>query len=88
MQIVVLDGRTLNPGDNPWTLLKPLGDLGIYEQSSPAEALERARNADIIITNKVSITKPMMDQLPQLQYITVTATGVNVVDLDSATQKC
>lgn len=87
MQIVVLDGRTLNPGDNPWTLLKPLGNLEIYEQSSPEEALVRSRNADILITNKVSITKAMIDQLPQLKYITVTATGVNVVDLDSADQR-
>jgi len=87
MRIVVLDGRTLNPGDNPWTVLKPLGHLEVYDQSSPEEALERARNADILITNKVFVTKAMMDQLPRLQYITVTATGVNVVDLESAGQR-
>jgi len=77
----------MNPGDNPWTLLKPLGHLEVYEQSNAEQAQERSKGADILITNKVEIGEALLEALPSLQYITVTATGVNVVDLDATSKR-
>jgi glycerate dehydrogenase len=80
MKIVVLDGYTLNPGDNPWTELERLGELTVYERTSPAQVVERARPAGILLTNKAPVTREFLDELPNLRYIGVLATGYNNVD--------
>ena len=84
MKIVVLDGYTLNPGDNPWKPIEDLGDLTVYERTSVDKIIERSREADIIITNKTPITKAALQQLDKLKYIVVIATGYNIVDVASA----
>lgn len=87
MTIVVLDGYVANPGDLSWDGLKELGVLTVYERTSPDEVLERAQGAQVITTNKVLITAELMDQLPELQYIGVLATGYNVVDIPAARKR-
>jgi len=57
MRLVVLDGHTLNPGDLSWTELQSLGDCAIYDRTFPAETLERAQGAGILLTNKTVLTK-------------------------------
>ncbi len=84
MKIVVLDGYAANPGDLSWDGLRELGELTVYERTSPEEVLERAQGAQVILTNKVLITADLMDQLPELRYIGVLATGYNVVDIPAA----
>lgn len=84
MKIVVLDGYALNPGDLSWTGMEALGDLTVYERTSPSEVLERSAGAEVLITNKTVITAEHMAALPQLKYIGVLATGYNVVDIDEA----
>lgn len=84
MKIVVLDGYSLNPGDLSWNELKALGDCVIYDRTSPAELEERAKDAEVILTNKVIINADDMVKLPALKYIGVLATGYNVVDIDAA----
>jgi hypothetical protein len=51
MKIVILDGWTVNPGDNPWDELARFGELVIYERTGPGEIVARAQDADIILTN-------------------------------------
>ena len=87
MKIVVLDGYTLNPGDLNWDALKALGDVEIYERSNPAEVLERATGADILLTNKTPLGKDILEQLPVVKFISLLATGYNVVDVQFAKQK-
>lgn len=84
MKIVVLDGYALNPGDLSWTGMEALGELTVYERTSPSEVLERSAGAEVLITNKTDITAEHMAALPQLKYIGVLATGYNVVDIDEA----
>ncbi len=86
MHIVVLDAYTLNPGDLDWERLQKLGSCHIYDRTHPEEVVERAKLADIILTNKVAITADMLRQLPALKYIGVMATGYNIVDLKAAIQ--
>jgi glycerate dehydrogenase len=84
MNIVVLDGFTLNPGDLSWDELIALGHCQIYDRSAPPEVLSRAAEADIILTNKVPLSRADIEALPRLQYIGILATGTNVVDLEAA----
>jgi glycerate dehydrogenase len=49
MKMVVLDGYTLNPGDNPWDRLYELGELAVYERSADAEVIGRCQGAEIIL---------------------------------------
>lgn len=87
MQIIVLDGHTLNPGDLSWEALKKLGNLQVYERTQPSEIVERVGNAEIVLTNKVLLNRNILQQLPHLKYIGVTATGYNIVDMDYARQQ-
>ena len=84
MKIIVLDGYGLNPGDLTWKGSEELGELTVYDRTSPSELLERAAGAEALVTNKTLITSENMDALPDLKYIGVLATGYNVVDIDAA----
>lgn len=85
--IVVLDGYTLNPGDMSWDALKKLGNCTIYDRTAPADVVERCKDADIVLTNKVPMREVEMSQLPRLRYIGVLATGYNIVDTVAAASR-
>ena len=87
MKIVILDGYTANPGDLSWQELEKLGSVTVYERTKPSETVARAADADIVLTNKVIISKEVIGQLPQLKYIGVLATGYNVVDIKAAHER-
>ena len=84
MNIVVLDGHTLNPGDLRWDELQALGSCEIFDRTPPGQILARAAAAEIILTNKVPLTRETIAALPQLRYIGVLATGYNIVDVIAA----
>jgi glycerate dehydrogenase len=87
MKIVVIDGYTLDPGDNPWDELGKLGDLTVYDRTSKEQIVERTGKAEIILTNKIPLMADTLEQLPNLRYIGVTATGYNNVDVQTARQR-
>ena len=87
MNIVVLDAYTLNPGDLSWASLQSLGHCDIYERTPVESVVERAINAEIILTNKALLSRATIAQLPKLQYIGVLATGYNVVDIQTARER-
>ena len=87
MNIVVLDGYTLNPGDLSWDELNDLGDVTIYDRTSKDEIIGRSVNAEILITNKTILDGNIINQLSKLKYIGVLATGYNVVDIKAAKEK-
>lgn len=84
MNIVVLDGHTLNPGDLTWAPLESLGHVTVYERTSLDDIISRSQEAHVVITNKVPFTAETIQALPALQYIGVTATGYNIVDTNTA----
>src|SRR2546427_12941231 len=84
MNIVVLDGYTLNPGDLSWDELRSLGHCELHERTDPGDILRRAAEAEILLTNKTLLTRSHLEKLPRLKYIGVLATGTNVVDLAAA----
>ncbi len=84
MKIVILDGYTANPGDLSWDRLREIGEVEIYERTSAQETVERAQDAQVVLTNKVVLGRQEIEQLPSLKYIGVLATGYNVVDIAAA----
>ena len=87
MKIVVLDGYTENPGDLSWDGLRALGELTVYERTRPEEIASRVADAEIIVRNKVPLTLELLKQCPGIRYVSVLATGYNVVDLTAAAER-
>jgi len=85
MKIVLLD--TLTFGDSELSGFDTLGEVSNYETTSPEQTLERIKDVDVIVTNKVVITAEMMSACPRLKLICIAATGMNNVDLDAAKEK-
>jgi glycerate dehydrogenase len=84
LSIVVLDGHALNPGDLSWDALRALGNLQVFDRTPEGQVVSRARDAEIVLTNKTRVIADVLKQLPKLRYIGVLATGYDVVDLNAA----
>lgn len=84
MNIVFLDSYTLNPGDLSWDVFQSFGNFTTYDRTSPSEFFERAKDADVIITNKVRMGESEFALLPKLKLVLVAATGYDVIDTLSA----
>ena len=84
MKIVVLDGYTLNPGDLSWKPLEEIGELKVYDRTSPDSIIERIGDAEIVYTNKTPLTRETFVRLPNIKFVGVLATGYNVVDTAAA----
>lgn len=87
MNIVVLDGYTLNPGDLNWEAFEALGQVTVYDRTEPSLVIERAQEADVVLTNKTPLNAEAIASLPKLRYIGVLATGYNIIDLPAAAEK-
>lgn len=90
MKIVVLDGYTENPGDLSWDELGALGELTVYDRTpvdDEDEIIRRIGDAEMVYTNKTPISRKVMDACPNMKFISVLATGYNIVDYDYAKEK-
>ncbi|MCD6564855.1 MAG: D-2-hydroxyacid dehydrogenase [Bacteroidales bacterium] len=87
MKITVLDGYTLSPGDLSWKELEKLGDCTIYDRTPSDLTVKRAKNADIVLTNKTVLSDRIINELPKMKYIGILATGYDVVDINTAKEK-
>ena len=87
MNIVVLDGHTMNPGDLSWDALSALGPLTVHERTAPQEVVPRAGLADAVLTNKTVLGRAELLALPRLRYVGLLSTGTNVVDLAAAHER-
>lgn len=85
MKIVILDRATLG-FDIDMSVFEVLGEVKSYDITKPNETIQRLQDADIVITNKVVISKEVMDN-SNLKLICISATGTNNVDLEYAKQK-
>ncbi len=87
MKIVILDGYTLNPGDLSWEGFESLGTVEVYDRTPADQITKRIGDADVVITNKVPITKETLSACPHIKYMGVLATGYNVIDVEAAKKK-
>jgi glycerate dehydrogenase len=84
MKIVVLDGYALNPGDLSWDTLKAIGSVEVHDRTAEDQVVNRAQDADAVLTNKTPLSAATLKHLPSLKYIGVLATGYNIVDTAAA----
>jgi glycerate dehydrogenase len=84
MKIIVTDGYTLNPGDNPWDQVARLGALEIHERTPPDLIMQRCCDADIAVVNKTPFSADTLSELPNLKFISMSATGYDCVDIQAA----
>ena len=87
MRMVVLDGYTLNPGDNPWEAVAALGELTVHDRTAPGQVVLRSAGAGILFTNKTPISAETLSALPELKFISILATGYNIVDVAAAADR-
>ena len=90
MKIVILDGYTENPGDLSWDALGALGELTVYDRTpvkDEAEIIRRIGDAEVVFTNKTPISRATIDACPHMKFISMLATGYNVVDYEYAKEK-
>lgn len=88
MKLVILDSYCANPGDLSWDWLKEtVEEYDIYESTPSSLVEERSKDADILVVNKVPVTKELIDKLPKLKYVAVLATGFNIIDCKAAREK-
>jgi len=79
VNIVILDGYAVNPGDNPWDEVAKLGELSVYDRTPDDKIIERAREADIILTDKTPLRAETFPKLAKLRFVAVLATGYDPV---------
>ena len=84
INIVVLDGKFANPGDLSWKALKKHGELKVYDHTSPDQVIDRSKEADVLIINKIILGEEQFSHLPNLKLVIISATGMDNVDLDAA----
>lgn len=84
-KIVILDGYVENPGDLSWAGIEALGDVTLYERcpNDEDEIIKRIGDADILVANKTALTRKVIEST-KLKYITVLATGYNMIDIAAA----
>ena len=87
MKIVVTDGYALNPGDLSWEKIKTFGELEVFDRTPVELIVERCKDADIILTNKVPFNKTTLQSLTRLKLISVLATGYNIIDTGAAKEQ-
>jgi glycerate dehydrogenase len=87
MKIVVLDARPLAPEREAWAELERLGEVEVYDFSTPEQVQSRAAGAAVLITNKAPIRADLIAASPELRFIAVTATGFDCVDIAAARRR-
>ena len=88
MNATFLDFATIGASELDHTpLLNVLPELRIYETTNPSEVVERIRDAEVILLNKVKLDRAVLQQAPKLRCIGLTATGVDNIDLDAARER-
>ncbi|MDR1659111.1 MAG: D-2-hydroxyacid dehydrogenase [Desulfovibrio sp.] len=87
MKIVVLDGAVINPGDVEWDPISDIGELQVHGETPPGKVVERARNADVLLTNKTPLKRKDIGRFEGVKLVCILATGCNVVDTEACAEK-
>lgn len=87
MKAVILDGFCENPGDLSWDAAAALCDLTVYERTAPEDVISRAKGAEIVVVNKVPLDRATIEQLPDLRFVAILATGYNIIDTDCCAER-
>ena len=84
MKAVILEGNSVNPGDISWEPVTSLCETTIYGNTLESEKWDRIAGHEVVLTNKVPMTREVFERFPEIRYVGVCATGYNVVDVEAA----
>jgi glycerate dehydrogenase len=84
MKAVFLDFGTMGTGLDLQELENLVSELVIYDDSPDATVAERIADAEIVFTNKIRLTRELLEHAPKLKFIALTATGTDNIDTDCA----
>lgn len=84
MKITILDGHGINPGDLDFAPLEALGEVVVYSTTLEHDIVERSRDCDVLIVNKVKLQRRHIEKLTNLSAICLFATGFDNVDVVAA----
>ncbi len=87
LKAVILDGYTENPGDLSWQAIEKLVDLTVYDRTPENLVIERSKDADILIVNKVALTEEIIARLPKLKFVSTLATGYNQINCNALKER-
>ncbi len=87
MKIVVLDGFAVNPGDLNWDFFNKYGEATILDKTPDSECAEKCFGADIVYTNRVKITKEVLEKCPTVKYVSALGTGFDMIDIDACKER-
>ncbi len=87
MKIILLDAATVSNNDIDFSVFNNLGEVISYPLTKPEEVVSRLQDADAVLINKIVLDRPVLEQLPNLKYIGLFATGYNNVDIDYASER-
>lgn len=87
MKAVILDGFCENPGDLSWDGVANLCELTVYDRTQPQDVVARAKGAQIVVVNKVPLTREIIEQLPDLRFVGILATGYNIIDIECCSER-
>lgn len=87
MRIVILDSKTLDPGDISWDKMREIGELERYDRTPEELVCSRIGNAEIVFTNKTVIDEKVLDECKNIKWIGVFGTGYNVVDAQACKKR-
>lgn len=87
MKIAILDGHTVTQIGLTWDALMEIADVTIYDETPVDKIIERCKDMEMVLTNKVPFDAATLNMLPRLQYIGVLATGYNIIDMEAATRQ-
>src|SRR5436190_2148204 len=87
MRLTILDAYTANPGDLSWASLDRLATCSVHDRTPDDQVIERAKDSELVLTNKTVLNRATLAALPMLRYIGVLATGYNVVDIAAAKER-
>jgi glycerate dehydrogenase len=87
MNIVILDGHAINPGDLNWDAIRGLGRLEVFDRTPENEIVTRAHEAEAVLTTRVPLSAQTIVQLARLRYVGAIFTGFDEIDLKSARER-
>ena len=87
MNIVIIDGFAINPGDLSWDFLARFGSYTVYDRSTPEEVIPRLREAEIVVTNRVKIDRTVLDACPRIRFVSAFGTGYDMIDVATCRER-
>ena len=87
MNIVILDGFAVNPGDLSWVRFERFGNLTVYAKTSNEDASAKCIDADIVFTNRVKLDDSFFEKCKKVKFVSTLGTGFDMIELEACKKR-